>query len=127
MATTWIDAVVTDRTMTTLRVVVLDLQPIDGNAFPEHEAGAAGPMAVETARRKTYISAVSGFGTAAFAQFAAGPAMTVAPPHLIDPYLLPVPGGVPIVVDESEVMGADGETDDCIAVTAVKSIADLLA
>ena len=40
MATNWIDAVVTDRTMTTPRVVVLDLEPIDGNPFPEHEAGA---------------------------------------------------------------------------------------
>lgn len=93
----------------------------------------AGPMAVETARRKAYTSAVSGFGTAAFAQFAASPAMTVAPPHLIDPNLLPVPGGVPIVVDDSEVIGgigvggADGATDDHIAATAAKSIADLLA
>ncbi|MFD5544958.1 ferredoxin reductase, partial [Streptomyces sp. NPDC127079] len=40
MTTTWIDAVVTDRTMTTARVVVLDLEPIDGTPFPEHEAGA---------------------------------------------------------------------------------------
>ena len=76
---------------------------------------------------------MSGFATAAFAQFAAGPAMAVAPPHLIDPALLPVPGGVPIVVDDSEVIGgigvggADGETDDRFATTAVKSITDLLA
>lgn len=93
----------------------------------------AGPIAIETARRKAYTSAVSGFATAAFAQFAASPAMAVAPPHLIDPNLLPVPGGVPIVVDDSEVIGgigvggADGETDDRFATTALKSIADLLA
>jgi vanillate O-demethylase ferredoxin subunit len=40
MATSWIDAVVAERTMTTPRVVVLDLEPADGRPFPEHEAGA---------------------------------------------------------------------------------------
>lgn len=40
MATTWIDTVVTDRTTTTPRGVVLDLEPTDGNPFPEHEARA---------------------------------------------------------------------------------------
>jgi uncharacterized protein GlcG (DUF336 family) len=87
----------------------------------------AGPIAIETARRKAYTTAVTGF-----AQLAASPAMAAAPPHLVDPNLLPVPGGVPIVVDESEVIGgvgvggADGDTDDRLAATAVKSIADLL-
>jgi vanillate monooxygenase ferredoxin subunit len=40
MSPSWIDAVVTGRTMTTPRVVVLDLEPADGNPFPEHHAGA---------------------------------------------------------------------------------------
>jgi uncharacterized protein GlcG (DUF336 family) len=96
----------------------------------------AGLMAVETARRKAYTAAVTGFPTATFAEFAASPAMAVAPPHLVDPNLLSAPGGAPVVVDESEVIGgigvggaggADGDTDDRIAVTAAKSIAGLLA
>jgi vanillate O-demethylase ferredoxin subunit len=40
MSASWIDAVVTERTMTTSRVVVLDLEPADGSPFPEYEAGA---------------------------------------------------------------------------------------
>ncbi|MFD5258280.1 heme-binding protein [Streptomyces bobili] len=93
----------------------------------------AGPIAVETARRKAYTSAVTGFNTTAFAQFAASPQMAAAPPHLVDSNLLPAPGGVPIVVDASEVIGgigvggADGATDERLAVEAAKSIADLLA
>ncbi|MEV7976793.1 heme-binding protein [Streptomyces sp. NPDC086519] len=93
----------------------------------------AGPIAIETARRKAYTSAVTGFTTAAFAQFAASPQMAVAPPHLIDPNLLPAPGGLPITVDGTEniggigVGGADGETDDRMAAVAAKSITDLLA
>ncbi|MGW5639797.1 GlcG/HbpS family heme-binding protein [Streptomyces sp. NPDC003832] len=91
-----------------------------------------GPIGIETARRKAYTAAVTGMPTATFAQFAASPQMAVAPPHLLDPNLLAAPGGVPIVVDESEVIGgigvggADGETDDRLAATAAKSIADLL-
>ncbi len=95
----------------------------------------AGPMAVETARRKAYTAAVNGFPTTAFAKLIASPAMamTSPPPHLIDPNLLAAPGGVPIVVDEWEVIGgvgvggADGDTDDRLAATGVKTIADLLA
>ncbi|MEV7976791.1 PDR/VanB family oxidoreductase [Streptomyces sp. NPDC086519] len=59
MTTTWIDAVVTDRTMTTPRVVVLNLEPIDGTPFPEHEAGAhidvlLGPLGSDTALVRQY-------------------------------------------------------------------------
>ncbi|MFF4806299.1 GlcG/HbpS family heme-binding protein [Streptomyces sp. NPDC002144] len=93
----------------------------------------AGPIAIETARRKAYTSAVTGFTTTVFAQFAASPQMAAVPQHTIDANLLPAPGGLPITVDDSEVIGgigvggADGETDDRIAATALKSIADLLA
>ncbi|MFF5140429.1 heme-binding protein [Streptomyces sp. NPDC013157] len=92
-----------------------------------------GPIGVETARRKAYTAAVTGMPTAAFADFAAAPAMAVAPVHLVDAGLLPVPGGVPITVDDGEVIGgigvggADGATDDRLAVEALKSIATLLA
>jgi uncharacterized protein GlcG (DUF336 family) len=93
----------------------------------------AGPIAIETARRKAYTSAAVGFPTAMFAKIAASPEMASTPPHLVDPYLLPVPGGLPIVVDESEVIGgvgvggADGATDDRLAAIGVQTIADLLA
>ena len=92
-----------------------------------------GPIGVETARRKAYTAAVSGMPTALFADFAASPAMAVAPVHLVDAQLLPVPGGVPITVDDGEVIGgigvggADGATDDRLAVKALESIAALLA
>ncbi|MGW2048324.1 GlcG/HbpS family heme-binding protein [Streptomyces sp. NPDC001858] len=92
-----------------------------------------GPIGVETARRKAYTAAVTGLPTAAFAGFAASPAMAVAPVHLVDAQLLPVPGGVPITVDDGEVIGAlgvggaDGDTDDRLAVQALKTIAELLA
>ncbi|WP_432181552.1 GlcG/HbpS family heme-binding protein [Streptomyces sp. NBC_00063] len=91
-----------------------------------------GPIGVETARRKAYTAAVSGMPTARFAEFAASPAMSVAPVHLVDAHLLPVPGGVPITVDDGEVIGgigvggADGATDDRLAAAALKSIAALL-
>jgi uncharacterized protein GlcG (DUF336 family) len=93
----------------------------------------AGPMAVETARRKAYTAAVNGFPTTAFAKLITSPAMAATPPHLIDQNLLAAPGGVPIVVDEWEVIGgigvggADGDTDDRLAATGAKAIADLLA
>ena len=94
----------------------------------------AGPMAVETARRKAYTAAVNGFPTTTFAKLITSPAMAAGtPPHLIDPNLLAAPGGVPIVVDEWEVIGgigvggADGDTDDRLAATGVKTITDLLA
>jgi uncharacterized protein GlcG (DUF336 family) len=93
----------------------------------------AGPIAAETARRKAYTAAVTGFPTANVAQVAASPAMAAAPPHLVDSSLLPVPGGIPVLVDESEVIGgigvggADGDTDDRLAATGAKTIADLLA
>lgn len=92
-----------------------------------------GPIGIETARRKAYTAAVTGMPTAAFAAFAADPAMAVAPPHLVDGQLLPVPGGQPVVVDDGEVIGgigvggADGATDDRLAGEALKSIAALLA
>ncbi|WP_033328404.1 GlcG/HbpS family heme-binding protein [Streptomyces yerevanensis] len=92
-----------------------------------------GPIGVETARRKAYTAAVIGIPTAAFADFATSPAMTVAPVHLVDADLLPVPGGVPVTVDDGEVIGgigvggADGATDDRLAAEALKSIAALLA
>ncbi|MFZ3599336.1 GlcG/HbpS family heme-binding protein [Streptomyces sp. BH104] len=92
-----------------------------------------GPLGVETARRKAHTAAVSGVPTAAFAELAASPAMAVAPVHLVDAQLLPVPGGVPITVDEGEVIGglgiggADAATDDRLARQALEEIADLLA
>ncbi|MEU1185985.1 heme-binding protein, partial [Streptomyces sp. NPDC005820] len=92
-----------------------------------------GPIGIETARRKAYTSAVTGFSTTAFAHFATSPQMAAAPPHLIDPHLLPAPGGQPITVDDTEIIGgigiggADGDTDDRIATLALKTITDLLA
>jgi uncharacterized protein GlcG (DUF336 family) len=86
----------------------------------------AGPMAVETGRRKAYTAAVTGLPTTLFAQFASDPRMAVAPPHLLDSQLLPVPGGLPIAVD-GEVIGgigvggADGETDNAVAEEALKA------
>ncbi|MCX5191715.1 heme-binding protein [Streptomyces sp. NBC_00268] len=92
-----------------------------------------GPIAVETARRKAYTAAVSGMPTSTFAAFAASPAMAHAPVHLVDAHLLPVPGGVPITVDDGEVIGAvgvggaDGETDERLASRALEALKDLLA
>jgi uncharacterized protein GlcG (DUF336 family) len=91
----------------------------------------AGPMAVETGRRKAYTAAVTGMPTTLFAQFAADPRMAVAPPHVIDPQLLPAPGGLPISID-GEVIGgigvggADGETDNSVAEEALKQVEALL-
>lgn len=88
----------------------------------------AGPMAVETGRRKAYTAAVTGFPTSVFAEFAASPAMAVAPPHLVDSQLLPATGGLPIVVD-GEVIGAigvggaDGDTDNAAAQHALDKFA----
>lgn len=92
-----------------------------------------GPLGVETARRKAYTSAVSGVPTAQFAAFAASPRMQAAPPHLVDPNLLPVAGGVPIVTADGEVIGAigvggaDDVTDDHIANQARDSVAEIVA
>ncbi|MGW2330283.1 GlcG/HbpS family heme-binding protein [Streptomyces sp. NPDC001700] len=92
-----------------------------------------GPIGVETARRKAYTAAVTGMATSAFAALATDPAMAAAPPQLVDGNLLPVPGGQPVVVDDGEVIGgigvggADGATDDRLAVEALKSITGLLA
>jgi uncharacterized protein GlcG (DUF336 family) len=91
----------------------------------------AGPMAVETGRRKAYTAAVTGMPTTVFAQLAADPRMAAAPPHIIDPQLLPAPGGLPISVD-GEVIGgigvggADGQTDNSVAEEALKQIQALL-
>jgi uncharacterized protein GlcG (DUF336 family) len=79
------------------------------------------PMGIETARRKAYTAAVSGMPTSRLAAFAASPAMAVANPHQIDPLIPPVPGGVPIAIDDGEVIGgmgvggADGATDERLA------------
>ncbi|OBJ90437.1 heme-binding protein [Mycobacterium sp. 1245852.3] len=91
----------------------------------------AGPMAVETGRRKAYTAAVTGMPTTLFAQFAADPRVAVTPPHVIDPQLLPVPGGLPISVDGEVVGGigvggADGDTDNAVAEEALKQIQTLL-
>ncbi|WP_329538185.1 heme-binding protein (plasmid) [Streptomyces sp. NBC_01450] len=92
-----------------------------------------GPIGVETARRKAYTAAVSGMPTSTFAAFAASPAMALAPVHLVDAHLLPVPGGVPLTVDDGEVIGAvgvggaDGETDERLASHALEALKDLLA
>ncbi|WP_030662893.1 GlcG/HbpS family heme-binding protein [Streptomyces cellulosae] len=89
-----------------------------------------GPIGIETARRKACTAAVTGVSTS---QFAASPAMAVAPVHLVDAHLLPVPGGVPITVDDGEVIGgvgvggADGETDERLASRALEGLKDLIA
>jgi uncharacterized protein GlcG (DUF336 family) len=87
----------------------------------------AGPIAVETSRRKAYTAAVTGMPTVIFAQFVSNPAMAAAPPHLLDSQLLPVPGGLPIAVD-GEVIGgigvggADGNTDNDVAQLALEKV-----
>lgn len=91
----------------------------------------AGVIAVETSRRKAYTTAVTGMPSAMFAQVASDPRMAAAPPHVLDPQLLPAPGAVPIVV-ECEVIGAvgvggaDGETDVSLAEAGLASVASLL-
>lgn len=91
----------------------------------------AGPIAVETSRRKAYTSAVTGFPTTLFQQFTSDPSMAASPPHTLDPNLLPAPGGLPIQVDGEiiggiGVGGADGATDDKIAALALERVAGLL-
>ena len=91
----------------------------------------AGPMAVETGRRKAYTAAVTGMPTTLFAQFATLPQMAASPPHLVDPQLLAAPGGLPIVVDGEiiggiGVGGADGDTDNKVAEEALKEVETLL-
>ncbi len=91
----------------------------------------AGPIAVETGRRKAYTSAVTGMPTAMFAAFVSLPEMAASPPHTLDPQLLPAPGGLPIVVD-GEVIGgigvggADGATDIAMAEAALERVASQL-
>ncbi|MFH9551931.1 heme-binding protein [Streptomyces sp. NPDC017435] len=92
-----------------------------------------GPIGIETARRKAYTAAVTGLPTSKFAALAASPAMAVAPVHLVDAHLLAVPGGVPITVDDGEVIGgvgvggADGETDERLASRALEGLKDLIS
>ncbi|MFE1839711.1 GlcG/HbpS family heme-binding protein [Streptomyces sviceus] len=92
-----------------------------------------GPIGIETARRKAYTAAVTGVPTSQFAAFAASPAMAVAPVHHVDVGLLAVPGGVPITVDDGEVIGAvgvggaDAETDERLASRALEGLKDLTA
>lgn len=91
----------------------------------------AGILAIETARRKAYTAAVMGMDTRAFAEAVIGPAFAAAPPRDVDPQLLAVPGGVPIVVD-GEVLGgigvggAVGEIDAVQAQFAVDKFHELL-
>ncbi|GKQ41944.1 heme-binding protein [Streptomyces sp. A012304] len=91
-----------------------------------------GRIGIETARRKAYTAAVTGVPTSKFAALAASPALALAPVHLVDADLLPVPGGVPITVDDGEVIGvvgvggADGETDERLASRALEGLKDLL-
>lgn len=91
----------------------------------------AGPIAVETGRRKAYTSAVTGMPTTVFAEFASDPRMAAAPPHQLDASLLAAPGGLPIAID-GEVIGgigvggADGPTDVSLAEHALQRIAVLL-
>jgi uncharacterized protein GlcG (DUF336 family) len=90
-----------------------------------------GPIGIETARRKAYTAAVTGVPTSKFAALAASPAMAVAPVHLVDADLLAVAGGVPITVDDGEVIGAVGvggaETDERLASHALEGLKDLIA
>jgi glc operon protein GlcG len=89
----------------------------------------AGPIAVETARRKAYTAAVTGTASGMLATLSADPLMAFSPPHLVDSQLLPVPGGRPIVVDDGEVIGAIGvggahaNIDDRLAEEALKAVA----
>lgn len=91
-----------------------------------------GPIGVETARRKAYTAAVTGTSTDRFAALAAGPAMAAAPPHLVDPQLLAVAGGEPLVVDAGEVIGgigvggADGATDQRLAAHGCAAVTSML-
>lgn len=91
-----------------------------------------GRIGIETARRKAYTAAVTGLPTSKFAALAASPAMAHAPVHLVDAELLPVPGGVPITVDDGEVIGAvgvggaDAETDERLACRALEGLGNLL-
>ncbi|MPQ97424.1 heme-binding protein [Modestobacter sp. I12A-02628] len=91
-----------------------------------------GPVAVETARRKAYTAAVTGQSTRAFAAFAARPEMAVAPPSQVDRRLLAVPGGLPILVEDDEVIGAvgvggaHGDVDERAAASGIERIAPLL-
>ena len=91
----------------------------------------AGPIAVETGRRKAYTSAVTGMPTTVFAEFVSDPRMAAAPPHQLDPNLLAAPGGLPITIDGEiiggiGVGGADGATDTSLAEQALRRIAGLL-
>ncbi|ALU73464.1 hypothetical protein H351_30960 (plasmid) [Rhodococcus erythropolis R138] len=112
-----------------LCVVVVNRSGITKVVLADDGVGALG---VETARRKAYTSALSGATTAQFAALAASPKMQFAPTHLLDPHLLPVAGGVPIVTKEGEVIGAigvggaDDITDDFIAGQARESVAELV-
>lgn len=91
-----------------------------------------GPMGVETAQRKAYTAAVTGQSTRTFAAFAARPEMAVSPPHQVDPRLLAVPGGMPILVEDGEVIGAvgvggaHGDIDEDAATSGVERIRPLL-
>ncbi|MFM9443830.1 GlcG/HbpS family heme-binding protein [Streptomyces acidiscabies] len=109
-----------------------------GRQPQRHHQGAAQrrrsrPLGIETARRKAYTAAVTGVPTSKFAAFAASPAMAVAPVHHVDAGLLAVPGGMPITVDDGEVIGAlgvggaDAETDERLASRALEGLKDLLA
>ncbi len=91
-----------------------------------------GLVAVETAQRKAYTAAATGQSTRAFAAFTARPEMAVAPPQQVDSRLLAVPGGVPIVVEDDEVIGAigvggaHGDVDERAATFGVGQIHRLL-
>lgn len=91
----------------------------------------AGPIAVETGRRKAYTSAVTGMPTTVFAAFVSDPRMAAAPPHQLDANLLAAPGGLPITIDGEiiggiGVGGSDGETDTRLAERALHRIAAML-
>ena len=83
---------------------------------------AAGPVGVATSRRKAYSSAATGMTTSKLAQFFAD---AHANPTLVDPELLPLPGGVPIV-SHGVTIGAigvgGGHRDEACAQAGVDSI-----
>jgi uncharacterized protein GlcG (DUF336 family) len=90
-------------------------------------ADGAGPVSISTSRRKAYSSAALGMSTAQLAKVAAS--MHIIP-QSVDPELLPLPGGFPIlrhdvVVGAIGVGGADRgaeSSDETCAQAGVDSI-----
>lgn len=83
---------------------------------------AAGPVGISTSRRKAYSAAATGMTTSKLAQFLTD---NHANPTLVDPELLPLPGGVPII-SHGVTIGAigvgGGHRDEACAQAGLDSI-----